>query len=232
MTARRGSDRFNEENVRTVPPSSHHAQLLPLQHPLHVRLRARRTAAGRRVHQVEHQREPLPAFARRGRGRQRGTAARTAKISRPAGRGLSPPRGRTARRAARVDPGRQRQRRHPHDRHAGLGRRRSTAAAAVSQLYPLPHAGRVARCAERGDPLPARLVAAGGVCPGQRRSAAGLPGQSQQPLRHRRSARGRAGTGPTAALPVAGRRGLRRLRRNELPGPRGARTRRSWSRGR
>ena len=43
----------------------------------------------------------------------------------------------------------------------------------------------------------------------------------EQPLGHRRSARSRAGTGRTLALPFAGRRGLCRFRGNELPGPRG-----------
>ena len=155
---------------------------------------------GGKVHQAQHEREPLPALARGGRGRRRGARARTAKISRPDGRGLSLPRGRVVGRAVGVDPRRQRQRRHPHDRHPRPGRRRPAAAAALSQLYSLPHAGRTARRAERGGPLPARLVAVRGLCLRQRRSAAGLPGQSQQPLGHRGSARGRAGVGPSGSL--------------------------------
>ena len=46
----------------------------------------------------------------------------------------------------------------------------------------------------------------------------------------RRSKVAEAGRRP--ALPAAGRRGVRRLRRHELPVARGARTKRSWSRGR
>ena len=49
---------------------------------------------------------------------------RPAKVSRPDGRRVPPPGGRGAGRRARLDPLRQRQRRHPDDRHPGAGRPR------------------------------------------------------------------------------------------------------------
>ena len=69
---------------------------------------------------------------------------RAAEISRPDSGELSPLCEPITGRAAAVDPGGQRQRRHPHDRDPRPGGRRATAAVAVSQLYPLPYAGRVA----------------------------------------------------------------------------------------
>ena len=157
---------------------------------------------------------PSPAVAGRdGRG---GRAA--AEISRPDGRAVPPARGRGAGRAAGLDPLRQRQRRHPDDRHADVRRPGAIAAVAVPELHPLPHAGRIAGRRLRRGPLPERLVAAAGVRRRPRRPAAGLPGQPEQPLGHGDSAGEGAGDRRAAAVPAAGRRGLRRFRRHELPG--------------
>ena len=75
------------------------------------------------------------------------TLRRLAKVSRPDGRRVPPPCGRAAGRSARLDPLRQRQRRHSDDRHANVRRPRATAAAAVSELHPLQDAGPSCRAA-------------------------------------------------------------------------------------
>ena len=55
--------------------------------------------------------------------------------------------------------------------------------------------------------------------------------QPEQSLRHAARARAGPGIGPATAVPAAGRRSLRRLRRHELHAPGASRRRRSWCRG-
>ena len=69
---------------------------------------------------------------------------RPAKVSRPDGR-RAPLRGERSARRRRVDPGWQRQRRHPHDRHPRAGRRRATAADGLSRLHLYRTLARTAR---------------------------------------------------------------------------------------
>ena len=157
-----------------------------------------------------------------------------AEVSRPDGRAVSPPGGRGAGRRARLDPLRQRQRRHPDDRHAGVRRPGPAAAAAVSELHPLQDAGRAAGRAERRGPLQRRLVAAATTfAAAGRRPAAGRSWRIRTVPRARWFRRERVlETGRAAAVSAAGRRGLRRFRRDELHGPGRPSARRSWSRGR
>ena len=91
------------------------------------------------------------------------------------------------------------------------------AAAAVSELHPLQDAGRIAGRAERRGPLQRRLVAAGRV----RRSGATICGWCFWPIRTAPRARSFRREqvleiGRAVAVPAAGRRGLRRFRRDEL----------------
>ena len=132
-----------------------------------------------------------------------------------------------ARRVARHDPRGQRQRRHP----ARSPRARFFGPAACSPARPdvlaLPRAGAAGRtCGSSSVPWEQRLVAA------DRRTARDegrrdLPRQPQRPDRHVRLAVGSRGTGRRRPSAGAGRRGVRRLRRRQLPGARdGARERR------
>ena len=173
----------------------------------------------RRVHQAQHQREPVSAVAGGGRRRSRRRCAAGCKsipTRWPAPFAAGRPRCWAS---SPTGSWRQRQRRHPDDRHPGAGGRGPTAAAAVSQLHPLQDAGRAPGRAERGGPLRAGLVAA----------ASGLPTASADLrlvfLANPNSPSGTvvppergAGAGRAAALSAAGRRGLRRFRRDELPG--------------
>ncbi len=107
------------------------------------------------------------------------------------------------------------------------------AAAAVSQLHPLQ--ARWPSCRARGAEevsFRARLVAARQIRRAAGRLEAGVSAQSQQPLGHDAPSRAGSGTGRAAALPAAGRRGVRRFRRHELPVAGRPDATRSWSRAR
>ena len=119
-----------------------------------------------------------------------------------------------------LDPGRQRQRRHPDDRHPRPCRRRGNCCGcpipATSSTRRWPNS----RGAAAKRSVSARLVAAGRVRRG------GATDLRLVFLANPNSPSGTvvppgagAGAGRAAALPALGRRGLRRFRRDELPGP-------------
>ena len=88
-------------------------------------LRSRRAAAGGQVHQAQHERESVSAFAEQSARRFEEVLERgLAKVSRPDGQCVPHAGGGGAGRRAGLDSVRQRQRRHSHDRHAGLRRRK------------------------------------------------------------------------------------------------------------
>ena len=142
--------------------------------------------------------------------------AGAAKISRSDGRGVSPPRGRGARRRAELDHVRQRQRRYFDDRHAGVRRPGRSAAAAVPQLHPLPDAGPAAGSELRRGPFQPRLVAGETISPRRGAIEAGVSAESEQPVGHVAHAGSDPRVGRSLALPAVGRRGVCRFRGDEL----------------
>ena len=139
-------------------------------------------------------------------------------LSRSDGHGLSPPGGRSSVGRSRLDSVRQRQRRPADDRHAGVRRPGPMAAAPLPQLHPLSDVGRAA-----GRARPKRFTSSptGRSATISRRSRsdlrlAFLPNPNS-PSGTVLVARARAGAGRSAALPAAGRRGLCRFCRRQLP---------------
>ena len=104
---------------------------------------------------------PYPPSPAVGRAIEEAAAARTGKVSRSAGRGLSPPGRRSAgrRRPTGSWPATAATTSSPSSPAAFVGPG-ATAAAAVSQLHALQDAGPTPGGAQRRGPLPARLVAA------------------------------------------------------------------------
>ena len=109
-------------------------------HPADGRLRPRRAAPGRRIHQAEHQRESVPSVAPRHRGARSRPDRPPAALSRPAGHRV-PPDGRgPARRRARHDPRGQRLGRPADDHHPRLRRARRPGRLSLAELPALFHA--------------------------------------------------------------------------------------------
>ena len=204
--------------------------ILPAPHRPDGRLRARRAAPRRRLHQAEHEREPVPALAPRGRGDRRRARRAAPALSRPGRHGV--PRGRraAARRRARHDPGGQRLRRPAHDHHPRLrraGRRWSPIRRpATSSIGPWPRSRTPgpSRCRSRptGRSTPRRSPVPG-------RSSRSSP--TRTALGHVPDPARRRARSPRPRLPARRRRGLRQLRRGRLRRPGRAITRTSSSPG-
>ena len=188
-------------------------------HPRHGRLRARRTAARRRLHQAQHQRESLSASPRVFEAlREALTGDRLRKYPDPLGTAFRQAAGRVLGRRSRRHPHRQRLRRRADDPDAGLRSRGRPGGVADAELPALPHAGRAAR-----RPLP------DGSVHGRLGPAVALAGARRPPdLRVQPQLAVRLGACRRPSLerladeverPAGARRGLCRFRRRPRPAP-------------
>ena len=122
-------------------------------------LRARRAAAAKAVHQAQHERESVSVVAGGAAGNWPGDSSGLAKVSRPDGDCVSPAAPRSCWASSRIGFCAATAATNSDDRHAGVRRPRRAAAAAVSQLHPLPDAGPAAGSRRRRKFISNRLVA-------------------------------------------------------------------------
>ena len=130
------------------------------------------------------------------------------------------PGGRALGRRPRMGPLRQRQRRLADDRHPGVRWRGGRRSVSQPELRAVPHAGGHPGRGVRHRALRARLVARVPLHAARAWAAAGVPGEPQQPFGHAAGAGRGGGDRRRPALPPAGGRGVRRLRRHALRRPR------------
>ena len=215
----------SDHHVELSPPRGYNlaygSPVHPRQRARNGRLHTRRTAAPRRPgREAEYQRKPLSTQRPGDEGAGFGRTGDAAAIPQPDGGRLSRRRRKTARCDARHDPGRQRQRRHPHHRHPRLPW--VPAAGLRSPIRPIHFIPSWPGCRMRRPvPVPweAELVAAG-----SRRCIATGPTRSTWPIPTPPAARfveagGRLTPGGGFSRAAPDRRSVRRFRRQELPGP-------------